>query len=182
MTFTNIFELASFLSECKSGGRFTTLICETKVKLNKFPTDKTKEKVRIDETLVFTKQYQVTYNFGADYETAMSKVLGEEYHASAQPNRIHLVPNVLAQNTESGKCYLIYINGQIPKESTKYLCNGVPATDEQIAYMRSYMPEYKPKNEVLKYRNVGIENVREIHLNKEKHKVEIIQQVVKRAE
>ena len=169
MHFTGLFNFAAFLSAAKSGGRFVTLVCETKVRTNKFPTDGS-EKVRIDESLVFTKRYQVTYNFGADYEKAMSKALGEEYTASSQPNRVHIVPNVLLQMADSGKAFIIYINGMISNSET--LCNGEVATDEQLAYLNRYKPKAKG-GEVIKYRNVSIENVREIHINKECHTIDI---------
>lgn len=169
MQFTDLFTFAAYLSAAKSGGRFVTLVCETKIRTNKFPTDGS-ERIRIDESLVFTKRYSVTYNFGADYERAMSKALGEEYTASEQPNRVHIVPNVLLQLADSGKAYIIYINGMISQSDT--LCNGEVATEEQIAYLNRYKPKAKT-NEVVKYRNVSIENVKEIHINKEVHTIAI---------
>lgn len=169
MQFNDLFTFAAFLSSAKSGGRFVTLVCETKIRTNKFPTDGS-ERIRIDESLVFTKRYAVTYNFGSDYEKAMSKALGEEYTASEQPNRVHIVPNVLLQLADSGKAYIIYINGMISQSET--LCNGKPATEEQIAYLNRYKPKAKT-TEVVKYRNVSIENVREMHINKEVHTINI---------
>ena len=55
MQFNDLFTFAAFLSSAKSGGRFVTLVCETKIRTNKFPTDGS-ERIRIDESLVFTKR------------------------------------------------------------------------------------------------------------------------------
>ena len=175
-----ITELVAAMSSAKCGGQFVTLIGETSQasKYNKFPTDGG-EKVRIDDSLNITKKFSVTFNFATDYDKKMSRILGEEYHAH-DPNRVHLVHNVIMERTlKNGgtKVYFIYMDGQYSNKGT--FVNGEPITDEQKAYFDRYKKKTSASSAPIEYRTLSVENISEIHINKEIYKIEISAQPTK---
>ena len=155
----SVSELVAILKSAKAGGQFVTLYCESDYKMNKYPTDGSVRE-RIKDNFQPRKRYSIKYNFGADYEKKMSKLLGEDYNAS-DANREHLVENVLMRFKSTGN--VCFIAMPIFRKSLGVLLNGQPISEEDMAYAK----RFKAKSNPAMYLNIGVKNVYEIHIGKQ---------------
>jgi len=167
-TIKSIEQLIEVMNNAKNGGQFATIIGESEIRLNKFPTDGS-ERVRIADGFIPKSVFSVEYHFGADYEKKMAKVLGVSEYEAHDANRVHIVPNLIMQYVSTGTICLIYMPSGYKKIDTTL--NGVSMSAEEIAYMKRYQP--KASASVVEYRTLNVMNVREIHFGGEIYYVDI---------
>ena len=168
-TIKTLDELVALLNKAKktNGGQFVSLLGESEVKLNKFP--KEGERVRIDEAFAPVYKFCIEYNFGADYEKRMAKLLGVDKYDASDANRKHLVSNCLMQYISTGKLCFICMPNSFSKKGV--FLNGKELTAEQVAYMNLY----KAKRNASMYITMPISKVKELHLGGEVYVLDIQQ-------
>lgn len=160
---TTLKELVEILKTAKIGGQKVTLYAEVAIKLNKYPTDGS-ERVHISE-LGFnpTNRYHVNYNFGTDYEKAMSKALGEDYTKGGNENIETLIPNLLMRYKSTNNPCLIYINGDNYPDGK--FNNGVAYTEADEATEKRYTSKANKSYTPVDYRTVSVKNVTRLVAN-----------------
>ena len=166
-------ELVAIMSAAKSGGRYVTITASSEVKLNKFPTDGS-ERIRIDADFKPRHNFVVKFHFGADYEKAMTRALGKEYHATDK-NRIHIVKNVLMQYVSTGTTCMIYMPESYVEGG--YTLNGKPLTAEQSAYLTRYKSKSSSDSSAVDYRTLAVRNIQRIAINNEVYELAIYSEV-----
>ena len=169
VTITSASELISILKEAKCGGQYVTLTCEKPISLNKFPTDGS-EKIRIADNFTPMVKFSVQYHFGADYERAMSKALGADYEKGEDKNTETLIKGVAKRYISTDNTCLIYIEEN--RKALGTFLNGNELTTDEIAYMKKYLPKHK-ESAPIKYRTIGVKNVRTLTINHNTYNVRI---------
>lgn len=169
-TINSISEMESIMRNAHCGGQFVTITAETPLKLNQFPTDgrKRSEEDRINFTA--TKVFRVKFNFGKDYDKAMSALLGYDYKAT-DSNREHIVPNVMMRYISTGNTCLIYMPNEYEPMGTFF--NGHEASAEELARIDLYKSKGNKNNSPLPYRTVGVRNVTKVCINHVEYNVNI---------
>lgn len=165
-------DLVSTIKELKIGGQKVTIYAEVAVTgINKFPTDGS-ERVHIS-TLGFnpTSRYHVNYNFGTDYEGAVSRAIGEDYEKSIDENVETIIPNVLMRYKSTNNPCFIYINGVETSEGK--FNNGKPYTAEDEATEARYKSKATKSDYPVKYRRVGVKNVTRMTANHTTYEIAI---------
>ena len=162
--------LVRVLQTAKIGGQFVTLYAETDIKLNKFPTDGS-ERVRISDAFKPTQRFYVNYQFGVDYESKMSKALGEDYTKGANTNVETLVPNLLMRYKSTNNPCLIYMDGN--KYSLGKFNDGQPYTIEDEETEKRYKSKASSKPLAVEYRTISVKNVSKLVANHKVYEIEI---------
>lgn len=165
----SVAEMEAIMRNAKCGGQFVTITAETPIKLNKFPTDGRKrcEEDRINFTA--TNRFRVKFNFGKDYDKAMSALLGYDYKAT-DSNREHIVPNVMMRYISTGNTCLIYMPNEYEPMGTFF--NGHEASAEEKARIALYKSN-STNNSPMPYRTVGVRNVTKVCINHVEYNVNI---------
>lgn len=160
---TTFNDLVRLMKALKIGGQKVELYAETPVSgILKFPTDGS-ERTRIPDDFKPTNRYHVNYNFGTDYEGAMSRALGEDYTKGIDENVDTIIPNVLMRYKSTNNPCFIYINGMEVSEGK--FNNGKPYTAEDEAMEKRYKSLAEKKSYPVKYRRVGVKNVTKLVAN-----------------
>lgn len=174
---TSVTQLVNLMSAAKAGGHIVTLYGGSDYKYNKYPTG-TAPKQRCPE-LAFAyqkdengarvrKMWTIQYNFATDYDKKYEKVFGVE-HESHDTNREHLVPNVVMRFISTGNVCMICM--PFDHKSNGIFIDGVPATNEQLAYIKPY--EQPKQQSALPYINVGVRNVYKLVIDHTDYRVNI---------
>jgi len=168
---TTLKKMVEILKAAKLGGQFVTLYAEVGIKLNKYPTDGS-EKIHISE-LGFnpTNRYHVNYQFGIDYERAMSKALGEDYTKGGNDNIETLIPNLLMRYKSTNNPCIIYINGTNYADGK--FNNGLPYTEKDEQTEKRYTSKASKTYAPVEYRTVSVRNVTRITANHTTYEIAI---------
>ena len=178
VTVTTVTQLVNLMAAAKAGGHIVTLYGVTDFHFNKYPTG-TAPKERCPE-LVFNfqkdengtarvrKAWHIQYNFAADYDKKFEDVFGVE-HKSHDDNREHLVKNVIMRFISTQN--VCFIAMPFMRSNDGLLIDGVPATNEQIAYCKKYEQPRKPS--AIPYLNPGVRNVYKLVIDHTEYRVNI---------
>lgn len=171
MEITSKIELVQLMEKLVNAGvkgQFVCMYGEKDVKLNKNATDGTKD-IRPADFCPTTK-FHITFNFGRDYEKAMTRILGKDYTAHDN-NRRHLVKNVLMEYVSTSTMCLIYMADDYKDDGT--FVNGQPASESDIAMIKKFKSTAKGSEQVVPYRTIGVKNITKIVANGEEYHIRI---------
>lgn len=155
-------ELINVLKGVKASGQIASITGESDMVLRKFNTDGL-PKEHIKNGFQPRNEFTVKFNFGADYEKKMSKILGEKYTAH-DDNRVHFIDNLIMQYKSTGTICIIYMPNNY--SHSRVILNGTTISDEDMAYAKRFMPIKKDSTNVVEYRTLSLMNIKKLTVNK----------------